>query len=226
MKNERMYAEMMDATKKEAEKDLATIRGWKSVGRNYATKKNGEPFVDPVKSFQGVDGIAKAERGKTWRGDSFARITNTEGQEMDITGMTLPQIEDRIAETIARAEKDYNFRANMLDRLSDICEKCDKAMQAVFDTLPENSDLHSIYATQDCIEKYMKDTMQDKIILLTNAALEREFKEAAQRERQREQRTQEASDNRSSLDSLIGNAEVENHEAPEAAEASREDMER
>lgn len=108
-------------------KDLAKVRSWQAVGRNYATRKDGKPFADPVKALQGVDGIEKM-------GDTGVAkfIVNSEGFVLDIMNKTLAEIEDAIEREIENAKKDYLYYKSLLSYLQKVCEQCDDLIKAIF----------------------------------------------------------------------------------------------
>lgn len=109
MTNEEVFNFVRGLVAEEAERDLETVRSWKAVGKNYATRKDGKPYANPVKAFYGVDGIWRADHINTFDG-SITDIVNNAGYGVPVfRGDKVADIENRIAQTIKEAEESYRM---------------------------------------------------------------------------------------------------------------------
>lgn len=122
MTNEKMFKVIKRNLMIQAKTDLAKARSWQKVGKNYATRKDGKPFSDPAKSLQGVDGIAEIY---IYTRQKKKVIKNSAGFSLDITGLTLNEVEESIKTEISKAKRDYIYRKYLLLHLSEICKLCD-----------------------------------------------------------------------------------------------------
>lgn len=106
MLNEAKYRETVGSI----ENDMATCRSriesWKAVGKNYSLKKNGQPYADVAKSFKGVDGIDGVKKYKICGAPQYF-LCNSAGFSIEITGMSIPEIEKEIEKEIEWLESIY-----------------------------------------------------------------------------------------------------------------------
>lgn len=237
MLNNEMYEEIRSKIEKKAEKELAIARSWKNVGKNYATKKDGKPFADPLKAFQGVDGIKEVRK-------DYRDIVNSEGFSVKVDRSdTVADVEEKIEREIYWAEKEYRSQQFLLSHLDTVFAQCDKTidtLSAYFTDYEKTADglkndhlvdltyMGTFNDLADSVSKYVEYTLREACYQFSHQREEqRESKEEhARREQWEERGANTGLSSRSSLASLIEDAEAESQEAPEAAETSRDDMER
>lgn len=160
MMNENAYNAMMKGLKDGAENDLRIARSWKKVG-HYTTKKDGTPYADPAKAYQNADGIQRIDRDKSYWGTTVW-LVNSEGCGINITDLSIHEIEDKIAETIRNAEEDYNCRVNLIAHLHELCERFDNALTAVFATVSDDTASREVMMMGAYFSSYIDDIAREE----------------------------------------------------------------
>lgn len=160
MKNEEMFDQLLkeidekiDAARKEAE-------SWRAVGKNYCCRKDGKPYASVKRAMQGVTGISRCYSVKI-KGLKEAEMLlgNTGGFVISVTGLSIDEIEKKIAETAKDAEERMNAYLCAKKKYIENIEKCDKLLDMYFEIIDQDLEEYSKYnfAYSERINRYLKD---------------------------------------------------------------------
>lgn len=160
MKNEEMFDQLLkeidekiDAARKEAE-------SWRAVGKNYCCRKDGKPYASVKRAMQGVTGISRCYSVKI-KGlkETEMLLGNEEGFVIPVTGLSLNEVEEKIAEAAKEAEERMNAYLCARKKYIENIEKCDKLLDMYFDIMDQGLEGYSKYnfAFHERIKRYLKD---------------------------------------------------------------------
>lgn len=143
--------QVIDASRKEAE-------SWRAAGKNYCCRKDGKPYSSLKKAMYGVVGIDSCYTVKRY-GESETFLKNEKGFVIVVTGLSLSQVEEKIAETIASAEERMNVHMRIREKYIESIKTCDKMLE-LYSEITQDTGLESPfdYALRVRIDGYLKDS--------------------------------------------------------------------
>lgn len=162
MKNEEMFDQLLkeidekiDAARKEAE-------SWRAVGKNYCCRKDGKPYASVKRAMQGVTGISRCYSVKI-KGlkETEMLLGNDKGFVIFVTGLSIDEVEKKIAETAKEAEERMNVYMLVRKKYIENIEKCDELLDMYFSIIDQDLDEYSRYnfAYSERINRYLKDSV-------------------------------------------------------------------
>lgn len=159
MLHEKEYKEKVSYIESEVKMNKRKIDSWKAVGKNYALNKNGQPYTDPRKAFNGVNGISEVKKYKTgYRYRYF--LCNSDGFSIEITGLSIQEIEEKIREEIKNAEEAVKYDENLLKNFNKNVNKCDEIAEIffnMFDNKKPDQDTSAYYMTKSYLESIIEE---------------------------------------------------------------------
>ncbi len=154
------YNEIITSLEKGMNTDKKKIDSWKAVGKNYKLKKNGQPYADAAKTFEGVDGIKEVKKYKVYKINAL-HLYNAAGYSIEITGLTIPEIEEKIQKEIETAKNSLEHYENLLKYIDASIEKCDEIAKAYFEIFSGKEMDQDLFSAHKIIRDYLKRIIDD-----------------------------------------------------------------
>lgn len=157
MLNEAKYRETVNDIENGMETCRSRIESWKAVGKNYSLKKNGQPYADIAKAFNGVDGVEGVRKYKLCGAPQYF-LRNSAGFSVEITGMSIPEIEKEIEREIEEAEKILQHYKRLLDFYNESIEKCDRIAEMYF-AMFDDKEMAKDFSAHNIVKGYLRSTI-------------------------------------------------------------------
>ena len=158
MKNKEYFKETLEGIDRIIDESRREAESWRAVGKNYCCRKDGKPYSSIKKAMYGVVGIDSCYTVKRY-GESETFLKNEEGFVIVVTGLSLSQVEEKIAETIALSEERMNVHQHIREKYIESIEKCDKMLE-LYSEITQDTGLESPfdYSLRVRIDGYLKDS--------------------------------------------------------------------
>lgn len=160
MKNRERFEELLKEIDEHIDDARKESESWKAVGRNYSCRKDGKPYTSVKRAMQGVTGISGCYSVKG-RKETEMLLGNDKGFVILVTGLSLKEVEEKIAETARDAEERMNAYLCARKKYIENIEKCDELLDMYFEIMDQGLEEYSRYnfAFRERINRYLKDSV-------------------------------------------------------------------
>lgn len=160
MKNRERFEELLKEIDEHIDEARKEAESWKAVGRNYSCRKDGKPYTSVKRAMQGVTGIDSCYSVKG-RKETEMILGNTGGFVILVTGLSLKEVEEKIAETAKNAEERMNAYLCARKKYIENIEKCDELLDMYFGIIDQDLEEYPRYnfAYSERINRYLKDSV-------------------------------------------------------------------
>lgn len=158
MKNKEYFKETLEGIDRIIDESRREAESWRAVGKNYCCRKDGKPYSSIKKAMYGVIGIDSCYTVKRY-GENETFLKNEKGFVIVVTGLSLSQVEEKIAETIASAEERMNVHQCIRKKYIESIKACDKMLD-MYSEITSDTGLESPfdYSLRVRIDGYLKDS--------------------------------------------------------------------
>ena len=160
MRNEEYFKETLEGIDQVIDEARREAESWRAVGKNYCYRKDGKPCSSLKRAMRGVTGISDCYTVKSY-GESETFLKNEKGFVIVVTGLSLNEVEEKIAETIAIAEERMNAHLRIREKYIEGIKKCDEMLD-MYSGIVCNTDLESPfdYALRVRIDAYLQKSAE------------------------------------------------------------------
>lgn len=160
MKNKEYFKEALEGIDQVIDASRREAESWRAVGKNYCCRKDGKPYSSLKKAMHGVVGIDSCYTVKRY-GESETFLKNEKGFVIVVTGLSLKEVEEKIAETIALAEERMNAHMRIREKYVEGIKKCDEMLD-MYSEIVCNTGLESPfdYALRVRIDAYLQKSAE------------------------------------------------------------------
>ena len=160
MKNKERFEELLKEIDKHIDEARKEAESWRAVGKNYCCRKDGKPYASVKRAMKGVTGISRCYSVKI-KGLKEAEmlLENDKGFVIFVTGLSIDEVEKKIAETAKEAEERMNVCMLVREKYVENIEKCDKLLDMYFSIVDQGLEEYPIYnfVYSERINRYLKD---------------------------------------------------------------------
>lgn len=160
MKNKERFEELLKEIDKKIDESRKEAESWRAVGKNYSCRKDGKPYASVKRAMQGVTGIDSCYSVKGFM-ETETFLRNDKGFVISVTGLSLKEVEGKIAETAKDAEDLMNAHMLIRKKYIENIEKCDKLLDMYFSIIDQDLEEYPRYkfAYSERINRYLKDSI-------------------------------------------------------------------